>query len=79
MAEIPVIVSNLYEMKRLVEKNSIGVVAQKNTPNGLKRAIKKAVLLDKVELNKNIHKVKGIYNWEKQEKILLRIYKEIES
>ena len=79
MAEIPVIVSNLYEMKRLVEKNSIGVVAQKNTPNGLKRAIKKAVLLDKVELNKNIHKVKGIYNWEEQEKILLRIYKEIES
>jgi len=43
MAEIPVIVSNLYEMKRLVEKNKIGVVAQENSPNGLKEAILKAV------------------------------------
>ena len=78
MAEIPVIVSNLYEMKRLVEKNRIGVVAQKNTPNGLKKAIKEAVLLNKVELKENILKVKKIYNWEEQEKVLLKIYAEIE-
>lgn len=75
MAGIPVIVSNLYEMKRLVEFNKIGTVAKENSPEGLKEAIKEAVKLDKVELKINIQKVKAIYNWEEQEKILLDVYK----
>lgn len=78
MAEIPVIVSNLYEMKRLVEDNNIGVVAQNNTPRGLKEAIEKASQLDKKELRINIKKLKEIYNWEEQEKILLDVYKNLE-
>jgi len=79
MAEIPVIVSNLYEMKRLVEKNNIGVVAQENSPNGLKEAILKAVQMDKEELQQNIQEVKEVYNWEEQEKVLLDVYKELDS
>jgi len=75
MAEIPVIVSSLYEMKRLVEDNNIGVVAEENTPDGLKDAIVKATRLEGDELNKNIRKVKEIYNWEEQEKVLLKVYK----
>jgi len=75
MAGIPVIVSNLYEMKRLVEHNHLGVVAKENTPQGLKEAIKTAILLDKKELQENIERVKEIYNWEEQEKVLLQIYK----
>ena len=77
MAEIPVIVSNLYEMKRLVEDNNIGVVAKENTPKGLKEAIKEAVRLDKKKLQQNIQKVKEIYNWEEQEKVLLKLYEEL--
>jgi glycosyltransferase involved in cell wall biosynthesis len=77
MAEIPVIVSNLYEMKRLVEDNKIGVVAKENTPQGLEEAILKASKLNKEELQKNIQKVKEIYNWEEQEKVLLDVYKEL--
>jgi len=77
MAEIPVIVSNLPEMKGLVEKNKIGVVAQENTPKGLKEAIAEAINLDKEELKSNIQKVKEIYNWEEQEKVLLDVYKEL--
>jgi len=79
MAEIPVIVSNLYEMKRLVESNQIGVVAKENTPQGLKEAIQKAVKLDKEELKKNIQKVKEVYNWEEQEKVLLEVYEAVKS
>lgn len=75
MAEIPVIVSNLYEMKRLVVTNKIGVVAKENSPEGLKEAIEEAVKLDKEELKTNIQKVKTIYNWEEQEKVLLNVYK----
>ena len=42
MAGIPVIVSNLYEMKRLVESNMVGTVAKENTSDVLKEAIKEA-------------------------------------
>ena len=77
MAEIPVIVSNLPEMKRLVEKNRVGVVAQENTPQGLKEAILKAITMDKKELQSNIQKIKQSFNWEEQEKVLLDVYKEL--
>ena len=79
MADIPVIASNLYEMKRLVQNNNIGIVAEENTANGLKEAIIKATMLDKEELRKNIQKIKKIYNWEEQEKVLLTLYKELEQ
>ncbi len=77
MAEIPVIVSNLYEMKRLVEKYQIGIVAKENTPQDLQKAIEEALKLDIEELRKNIQKVKNIYNWENQEKVLLKVYEEL--
>ncbi len=64
-------------MKRLVEDNRIGIVAKENTPNGLKDAIQKATKLDKKELYLNIQKVKEVYNWEEQEKILLKVYRDI--
>jgi len=75
MAEIPVIVSNLPEMKNLIEKYKVGVVAKENTPKGLKEAIEKALKLNKKEIEKSIEKIKSIYNWENQERILLKIYK----
>jgi len=77
MSDIPVIVSNLYEMKRVVESNKIGTVAKENTPQGLKIAIEEAVKLDKEELKSNIQKLKTIYNWEVQEKVLLEVYKDL--
>lgn len=77
MAEIPVIVSNLYEMKRLVENHNIGVVAQKNTSEGLQKAIEQAILLDRQQIQENITKIKDMYNWEEQEKVLLKVYGEL--
>ena len=77
MAEIPLIVSNLPEMKKVIEKNSIGVVAKENTVDGLKEAIEEAIKLNKKLLNLNIKKAKKIYNWEEQERILLKLYKDI--
>jgi glycosyltransferase involved in cell wall biosynthesis len=77
MAGIPVIVSNLYEMKSLVEKYQVGIVSKENTVQGLENAIKEVVKLNQDDLNKNIQKVKKIYNWEEQEKKLIKIYKEL--
>ncbi len=77
MAEIPVIVSNLPEMKKLIEDNNIGIVSNDNTSEELVKAISKATLLDKEELNKNLKKVKMVHNWESQEKVLLEVYNEL--
>jgi glycosyltransferase involved in cell wall biosynthesis len=74
MAGLPVIVSNLYEMKRLVENYKIGIVAKENTPQGLKEAIEQAIKLDKGALIKNIKEVKKVFNWEEQEKVLIDVY-----
>ena len=78
MANVPVIVSNLPQMKKVVEKYQIGIVAKENTMQGLQEAIKKATTLDKNILQDNIQKVQKIYNWEEQEKVLLKVYKGLE-
>ena len=77
MAELPVIVSDLYEMKRLVTQNKIGCVAKENTSDGLITAIAEIMNMNYQELKDNIKNIKTIYNWEEQEKILLKIYKEL--
>ena len=77
MAEVPVIVSNLPEMKKVVEKYHLGVVAEENTPKGLKKAIEKAIMLDKKLLREKMKEAKKIYNWEEQEKVLLKVYGEL--
>jgi glycosyltransferase involved in cell wall biosynthesis len=77
MAEIPIIVSNLPEMKKIVEDHAVGIVTEENTPDSLKKAINKALKLEKSLLKTNIQKLKAIYNWEEQEKVLLQIYSEL--
>ena len=74
MADVPVIVSNLPEMKKIVKENQIGIIVKENTVAGLTITINKAVKLDKMRLIDNLQKVKEIYNWEEQEKVLLEVY-----
>jgi len=74
MAKIPIIVSNLPEMKNFVQKNAVGIVVKENSPQGLQFAIKEALLLDQEEIMTQIEKVKKTYNWEEQERILLNLY-----
>ena len=74
MVGIPVIVSNLPEMAKIIKKYNIGVISKEYNSKELKNAIIKAHNLNKNNLKKNIDKVKKIYNWQKQEKILLGVY-----
>ena len=77
MAELPVIVSDLYEMKRFVSQNKIGCVSKENTSDGLITAIGEVMNMNYQELKNNVKNLKTVYNWEEQEKILLNIYKEL--
>lgn len=74
MAELPVVCSNLFEMKRLVEKYNLGIVAKENTKEGFIKALIEVISLDKNKLVDNIKKVKQIFNWEEQEKVLNEVY-----
>ena len=74
MAEVPVIVSSLPEMKKVVEDNYVGIVAKDNTIDGLKNAILDAIKLDKVKMSSSLKMLKKVYSWEEQEKVLLEVY-----
>lgn len=77
MANVPVLVSNLPEMKKIVMQYKIGVVTKENNIQGLKDAILQATKLDTKTLLENIQIVKKVYNWNEQEKILLEVYRDI--
>lgn len=74
MAGIPLLVSNLFEMRRLVEAEGVGVVAVNNTTAGFRRAIHAALALDYSAVQKNVCAARRKYCWEEQEKALLKIY-----
>lgn len=74
MAELPLITSNLYDVKLFVEDNNVGQVSVTNDVYGLLDAIEKIIQKDKQILLDNIQKVKKRYNWEAQEIKLLEVY-----
>lgn len=74
MAGLPVIVSNLYEMAKIVSTYQIGVIARENSPEGLMEAMDAVAKLKLDTLQANTKFLQTIYNWEHQEKILLEAY-----
>jgi len=79
MAEIPVIVSNLPEMAKMVKENNIGYVAENDTLEALSKVINTINFKDINIFKANLKKIKSIYNWEEQEKNLLHVYHSLGS
>ena len=74
MAGLPVLTSNLPEMKRLVETEGVGVVAEDNTVEGFRKAIQASLLQDYAVFQENVFSARKKYCWEEQEKVLKEIY-----
>ncbi len=74
MAGLPVISSNLFEMRYLVEKEGVGVVAKENSSKGLEGAILSILTQNYSILQKNVKSARKKYCWENQENILHRVY-----
>ncbi|MCR4420958.1 MAG: glycosyltransferase family 4 protein [Exilispira sp.] len=77
MAEIPFITSNTFEIGKLIKEYNVGLICKENNVEEL---IEKINLF--INLNPNIYyneiiKIKKQYNWEKQEDLLINIYKEL--
>ena len=77
MAGLPVLTSNLFEMRRLVEAENVGVVAKENTVEGFKKAISASLNQDYHVIQKNVFVARKKYCWEEQESVLREIYREI--
>ncbi len=79
MAGLPVVVSNLYEMKRLVESEGVGIVANENTVEGFTQAIAESLQQNYIATQKNVYLARKKYCWGEQEKVLRGIYNAIET
>ncbi len=73
-ANIPVLVSNLPEMKAIVEKYKIGEIITNRNPKALATQIVKMKSKEKEALQKNLKKARVELQWEKEEKILQNIF-----
>lgn len=72
---LPVIISNLFEMRRLVQTNDIGMVVEDNTIESLLECVESSRLLDYGSLVHNVNLAARLYNWETQEFKLLELYR----
>jgi glycosyltransferase involved in cell wall biosynthesis len=77
MAGIPVIVSNMQEMARIVKENNIGEIVYDYNSESVKEAIEKIKSMNYNELCFNVQNIKEQYSWETQEKLLIPIYRQL--
>ena len=77
MAGLPILTSDLPEMRKLVEEYDCGVICESMTPDGIVNGLKKLLTKDLVKLGKNARKMAEDYSWEVQEEKLLRFYDKV--
>jgi glycosyltransferase involved in cell wall biosynthesis len=77
MAGLPVLVSNLFEMKRLVNTHEVGFVALEYSTNGFKDAIEILINKDYKKMVSNVIESSKLFCWEAQEKVLKTIYHDV--
>jgi glycosyltransferase involved in cell wall biosynthesis len=77
MAGLPILVSDLPEMRKLVEEYDCGVVCESITPDGIVNGLKKLLSRDLLKLGKNSRKMAEDHSWEVQEEKLLRLYDKV--
>lgn len=77
MAGLPVITANLFEMKRLVQSEGLGLVVETNTVEGVKNAINEITKLNLSEFADKVQLASRKYCWETQETSLAKAYQGI--
>ncbi|WEJ63145.1 glycosyltransferase family 4 protein [Thiomicrorhabdus lithotrophica] len=77
MADLPVLVSNLIEMQRLVEDYKVGFVIEGESQPELTAAINKCLTSEKNTFQESIMQAKKVFNWENQEAVLINVYQNL--
>ena len=77
MAGLPVIVSNLHELSRIISNYNLGWVLEDNTAENIKALIESIKKDDLISFQTGISNAVKELNWDKQEVELLKLYKEL--
>ncbi len=77
MADIPVLVSPLYEMKKAVEENGIGIVLADHSAAAIAEAVARALKTPCAHYSERLKSFRERYNWEAQEKALIAGYESL--
>lgn len=78
MAGLPILVSNLYELNRMVRKYECGVIVDSITVDSCISAINSMLQSDLKRLGANARKMAIEYSWEMQEPVLLSVYNKVQ-
>lgn len=73
MAGLPVIVSDLPEMRKLVNDLDLGLVCSELTPAGLAASVNEIMDQDRDKLVANVRKGAEIYNWDVQKQVWIDV------
>lgn len=76
-AGLPVVGSDLPEIRNFITTNGVGVVARDNSIEGVENGIRLLMEKKTDELLDNILRTRSLYNWQSQELHLLAMYKDI--
>ncbi len=77
MVGLPVIVSNMKEMREFVNKHNIGTIVKKEDSQSINEAIEKILTLDIEKLKQNSRKYAEENAWEIQEQKMIAKYREL--
>ena len=77
MAGLPVIVSNMKEMREMVEKYDMGIVVKEETVDSINKAIDKILESNTKQMKRNARKCSQDNAWEKQEIKMIDEYKRV--
>jgi len=79
MVDLPIVVSGLFELSRFIIDNGTGYVIKDIFDTKEFDELFKDIIKSYKEKTQNLNRVKEIYNWQNQEKKLLKLYKELKS
>lgn len=77
MAGLPVLVSDLYELSKIVSTYNCGEIVKGMSTSSVLEGIDRILERDINELGQNARRMAEIYSWEKQEVRLLKLYNEL--
>jgi glycosyltransferase involved in cell wall biosynthesis len=79
MVNLPIVVSGLYELKRFVSEHDTGYVIENIFDQDEFDKLFPKIMKTHKDKEPNIKKIKEIYNWQNQEKKLIRLYQELST
>lgn len=79
MVKLPILVSNMKEMTRIVTENNMGIVIEDYSPDGINSAINKFLSKDFNIMKENAYRVACENSWEIQEINLINAYNKMLS